>query len=1218
MIFTQNLSLRLIVLGLAILLAAFELRAEITFTPAAPSVEIGEKISLSVSGTVGDFTWSAQRGWIVGTGTSVTYTAPEQPGWDVVTVLDSTANVGTLTIKIKAQTQDFSKENAIWEVWTNRDDVRALAYSKDKKTLWVGTSGGLEKRNALTGEKKVYINTDGLPHNNVKALLSDKQGGVWVGTLVGLAHLKADDSWEVFTEEGSDLPNNAVWALISDDQGGIWVGTFGGIAHITADGSWEVFDRNNSELPPSNRVYVLLSDAQGGVWVGMNDTYGGGGLAHMKEDGSWDVFNRLNSGLPYDIVDALLLDEQGGIWVGTHEGLAHLTADGIWEVFDRNTSGLPDNHIRTLLSDDQGGRWMGTRYGGLVHMKEDGSLEVFDTDNSGLPDNEVRALLSDGQGGVLVGTSGGIAHLKANSTWEVFNREGLSGNLLHALLSDGQGGVWVGTDEDGLNHFTADGHWEVFDTGNSGLPSNHISAILSDDQGGVWVGTYGGIAHLKADDSWEVFNRDNSGLPSDNVTVLLSDDQGGLWVGTRDMGIAHFKADGDWEELLNYWIVDIISDEQGGIWVGIGTSVYYSDGSFGNNLAHFKADGTREMFHTVDFNLSLSGNDVRALLSDHQGGVWVGTYSDGLVHFKADGSWDVFDIEGSDIPGNAVRTLLSDDEGGLWVGTSGDGLAHLKADGSWDFNTEDSSLPGNSVYALLPDDQGGLWVGTSGGLAHLTFGQQQVGKRAAIIITGGPNTPRNELWDTATSISNHIYKMLIGRGFVNKEIYYLSPQDWADFNGDGFNDRIVDAPRPHRQLMIEDVHAALESAKEPGKLDQPLYLFYIGHGGEGKLHLADFVYLEAAELKALLDDYQAVTGNKVVIVVDACHSGSFMPTLAAENRAVLTSSKAEEKSYFYEKQGWSRFLASSLFQGMHFFDAFNHARRDHSHLLGKNLPGFQENGRTQTPVFDDNADGMYSSGQDGQWLKQVKINGDYVTADLTLAVTGLTESANLSVAQALSLRARASTASGQVERVWAVIRPPKMNLVLDSNGTPILAYPRAMLSPNAEDKTLWESSWNEAVYNGDYDITFYAEDNEGNIANSDETVMITVSGGLAPPESSAIEIVLEKDRYQRGESFQVSLIEHLNWGYDLYAAVMLPDGQFIALSGENEFAPLNQPEKWSALRNQGSPLSLLQLTLPENLATGEYCFYGILSPQNGEVLKDLDRWVWGERCFDVF
>jgi hypothetical protein len=69
-------------LGLIIfLLASFQIRAEITFTPAEPVfVEMKDKISLSVSGTVGELTWSAQKGWIEGSGTIVTYIAPSQPG----------------------------------------------------------------------------------------------------------------------------------------------------------------------------------------------------------------------------------------------------------------------------------------------------------------------------------------------------------------------------------------------------------------------------------------------------------------------------------------------------------------------------------------------------------------------------------------------------------------------------------------------------------------------------------------------------------------------------------------------------------------------------------------------------------------------------------------------------------------------------------------------------------------------------------------------------------------------------------------------------------------------------------------------------------------------------------------------------------------------------------------------------------------------------------
>jgi ligand-binding sensor domain-containing protein len=323
------------------LLAAFQLRAEITFTPAEPVVEMEGRIELSVSGMVGELIWSAINGFIEGTGTTVTYIAPAQPGWDVVTVTDAEINAATLKIQVvnpNPESKDLSLENANWEVFTNRDTVHALALSKDKKTLWVGTGGGLEKRRASTGElKKVYMkNTDDLPSNDVSALLSDEQGGVWVGTDNGLARLKADGLWQdFFNKNNSNLPDNRVQALLSDDQGGVWVGTNLGLAHLKADGSWLVFNAHNSNLP-YNHVYALLSDDQGGIWVGTNL-----GLAHFKNDGSWLVFNTHNSNLPYNTVKSLSSDDQGGIWLGTNRGgFAHLKKDGSWQVFNKDNSDM--------------------------------------------------------------------------------------------------------------------------------------------------------------------------------------------------------------------------------------------------------------------------------------------------------------------------------------------------------------------------------------------------------------------------------------------------------------------------------------------------------------------------------------------------------------------------------------------------------------------------------------------------------------------------------------------------------------------------------------------------------------------------------------------------------------------------------------------------------------------------------------------------------------
>jgi len=330
----------------------------------------------------------------------------------------------------------------------------------------------------------------------------------------------------------------------------------------------------------------------------------------------------------------------------------------------------------------------------------------------------------------------------------------------------------------------------------------------------------------------------------------------------------------------------------------------------------------------------LPGNWITSLIADGSHGVWVGvgsqllddtiteTGTGGLAYYHTnDNTWDIFNKDNSELPNNDVKSLLSDDRDGIWVGTRG-GLVHRDAENTWEiFNTDNSGLPVNDVRSLIADNDG-LWVGTWGsGLTHFGFGQKSIlctevnaancesilSKNAAIIIAGGGAHRKNSLWETTEAISNRIYEVFYNRGFDKSEIYYLSPKSWADFNGDGRNDSIT-RTEEERSLTVDDVRAALDWAKTAGKLAQPLYLFFIDHGGPEKLQIAKNTQMKADEFKAILDDYQNSTGNKLVLVIEACHSGSLVKALAAPNRAIIGSASANEKAYFVEKQGFTYFL----------------------------------------------------------------------------------------------------------------------------------------------------------------------------------------------------------------------------------------------------------------------------------------------------------------------
>ncbi len=984
--------------------------AELKFEPATPIVEINKTIVLSVVGAVGTTVrWQPFDGKIQGEGNQVTYLAPDKVGKDAIMVMDSEGNQGMVTVVITPP-NDFSVENAQWEVFTNRSEINALLLSENRKTLWVGTNGGLEKRDAQTGElQQVLLNTDGLPDNSIVSLLSDGQGGLWIGTGNGLARLSANGQWTVYDKNNSELPSNGVEALFSDGAGGLCVATtdnlFNYTTYLSADGKWNSINMGSSVL-----ISALLTDGAGGVWMGSRgskDFLYGNGLLHGTSDGQVTLYNKDNSDLPSNDVIALLNDKAGGMWIATLNGLAHLSVDGQWKIYRPNDSGLPHNRIKALLSDGMDGLWIGTQYGGLAHLSTNGAWTVYNKNNSGLPDNDISTLLSDGAGGVWIGTDGGnLVHLSVSGTWIVHDESsnGPSSNFVRALLSDGAGGLWIGTVDAGLMHLSTSREWTVYDATNSDLPRNWVEALLSDGAGGVWIGTqaaYDGLAHMSASGTWTIYNKGNSGLPDGGVRALANDGAGGVWIGT-DLVLAHFGASGAWtvydrdnSDLPPNMIWALLSDGAGGVWIGTN-----------GGLAHLSASGEWTMYKQK--NSGLPDNNVRVLLSDSVGGVWIGTYEGGLARLSVGGQWMVYNEDNSGLPDNWVRALLSDGAGGLWIGTEEGGLAHLSTSEQWTvYNETKSNLPDNSINALLSDGVEELWIGTGvygHGLAHLTFGRTtelctqtqidattcqaiQRGKNAAIIVAAGRAQETNTLWESTESITTRIYHTFYERGFDKSNIYYLSSKTWADFDGDGRDDRI-NRISEDRHLTLDDLKKSFEWAKGLGKLDQPLYFFFMDHGGEGELQLAPTLQISAEDLKPLLDDYQDATGNQLIVVLEACHSGSLIPKLIrklpAPNRAIITSAKADEKAYFFEKKGFSRFFTDYLLKGTSFSEAFQLATRDQDKLRGKNLQ-FQTAGgtgmTTQTPQLDDNSDGKYDPTQDSNWLKTVYVNGEFTTAD---------------------------------------------------------------------------------------------------------------------------------------------------------------------------------------------------------------------------------------------
>lgn len=196
--------------------------------------------------------------------------------------------------------------------------VRALAGAPDG-SLWVGTEQGLAH---VTGSRITRPVVPALVGRPVVSLAATRDGLVWAGTDNGLIRLSGTDAALLTTRDG--LPGNDVRALLEGRDGSLWLGTLGGGLARLKDGRFTCYTRR--EGLSSNNVLDLQEDADGTLWIGTN----GGGLNRFR-DGRFTHFTTAN-GLFSNGVFRVLDDGRGGLWMGANRGIFRVARHELEEV----------------------------------------------------------------------------------------------------------------------------------------------------------------------------------------------------------------------------------------------------------------------------------------------------------------------------------------------------------------------------------------------------------------------------------------------------------------------------------------------------------------------------------------------------------------------------------------------------------------------------------------------------------------------------------------------------------------------------------------------------------------------------------------------------------------------------------------------------------------------------------------------------------------------
>ncbi|MCG6117133.1 MAG: diguanylate cyclase [Aquimonas sp.] len=401
---------------------------------------------------------------------------------------------------------------------------------------------------------------------------------------------------------------------------------------------------------------------------------------------------------------------------------------------------IPDGVITALAQEADGFLWIGTtealvRYDGYRFRRY-----VHDPrDPHSLPSNRVVDLLVASDGRLWVALqSGGVAVREAEG--DRFRRFGNAPGLANAL-PEGQiralaqtpdGAIWAGSTGQGLARIDSDGTVQVFRHGPEpgALPDDRISALGVDLQGQLWVGSWQGLSRLRSDGAFErVLSRpgDPEGFAGTTIRGIHRARNGDLWIGAQQgqMAVVPAELAGRDEpptvDEVRRWrgrgLNAIIEPADGSLWLAHGHGIdVYADGGRGE---------LHRIRHRVADALSLPNADIRDLLLDRQGWVWVGSFGGGLLRTQPGEpallSRRLRPLEDAPIGQLSVQAVAAARGGGLWAGVTQFGLVRMDAalniiERLPSTSAAESGLTGLFPSGLVETDDGALWVATERGL----------------------------------------------------------------------------------------------------------------------------------------------------------------------------------------------------------------------------------------------------------------------------------------------------------------------------------------------------------------------------------------------------------------------------------------------------------------------------------------------------------------------
>jgi hypothetical protein len=384
-----------------------------------------------------------------------------------------------------------------------------------------------------------------------------------------------------------------------------------------------------------------------------------------------------------------------------------------------------------------------------------------------------------------------------------------------------------------------------------------------------------------------------------------------------------------------------------------------------------------------------------------------------------------------------------------------------------------------------------------------------------IMVAGGGPYAENIIWDQVEMLSSTAFIALDHQGYNEDSIYYLSPNPAHDANGDG-------NPDVDENATGENLEKAI---KFWGQDVPQLVIYLVGHGGPENFQIGKNEEVSVHDLNTWIDEAQTGMVEQVVVLYDACRSGSFLPFLrppTGKERIIATSAEAGQRALISVDGtlSFSYVFWTHILLGYSFYDSFVSAK-DTVEIASP------DNSKQNSQIEGD-GDGIGNGKEDKIAAESVKLGLGLKSQGALPSIGNVTAyPRTVLTGSSAMIYAKNVDAIEGVSRVWAVVTDSGQSGPAEG---PIFDLPVLDLSGS---NGFYEGIYEGFTTEGEYNIAVFVEDKQGLLSRPGKTTVTVVGDCLNVDEDLSIWFPCA-EYYGAKYAFTLNFFKHLDGRFGFY------------------------------------------------------------------------------------